>query len=45
MVDSDHLAMVIADVSGKGIPASLFMMVSKTLIKNLLMTGLSLRKR
>ena len=41
MVDSDHLAMVIADVSGKGIPASLFMMVSKTLIKNQLMTGLS----
>ena len=33
LVDDDHLAMVIADVSGKGIPASLFMMVSKTLIK------------
>ena len=33
MIDDDHLAMVIADVSGKGIPASLFMMVSKTLIK------------
>ena len=39
MVDSDHLALVIADVSGKGIPAALFMMVSKTLIKNHLMTG------
>ena len=39
LVDNDHLAMVIADVSGKGIPAALFMMVSKTLIKNQLMTG------
>ena len=34
LVDDDHLALVIADVSGKGIPAALFMMVSKTLIKN-----------
>ena len=39
LIDDDHLALVIADVSGKGIPASLFMMVSKTLIKNQLMTG------
>ena len=39
LVDSDHLALVIADVSGKGIPAALFMMVSKTLIKNQLMSG------
>ena len=38
-IDSDHLALVIADVSGKGIPAALFMMVSKTLIKNELMAG------
>ena len=34
MVDDDRLALVIADVSGKGIPAALFMMVSRTLIKN-----------
>ena len=34
LIDSDHLALVIADVSGKGIPAALFMMVSKTLIRN-----------
>ena len=34
MVDDSHLALVIADVSGKGIPASLFMMIAKTLIKN-----------
>ena len=40
LVDHDHLAMVIADVSGKGIPAALFMMVAKALIKNQLMTGL-----
>ena len=39
LVDDDHLALVIADVSGKGIPAALFMMVSKTLIKNQMMTG------
>ena len=41
LVDSDHLALVIADVSGKGIPAALFMMVCKTLINNQLMTGCS----
>ena len=39
MVDSDHLALIIADVSGKGIPAALFMMASKTLINNHLMTS------
>ena len=31
--------MVIADVSGKGIPASLFMMISKILVKNRLKAG------
>ena len=39
LIDSDHLGLVIADVSGKGIPAALFMMVSKTLIRNQLMNG------
>ena len=34
MVDDDHIALVIADVSGKGVPAALFMVVSKILIKN-----------
>ena len=34
LVDSDHLALVMADVSGKGVPAALFMVIAKTLIKN-----------
>ncbi|MBQ0027138.1 MAG: SpoIIE family protein phosphatase [Lachnospiraceae bacterium] len=34
LIDDDHLAIVIADVSGKGIPAALFMMVSKIMIEN-----------
>ncbi len=33
-VDEDHLAMVVADVSGKGVPAALFMVIGKTLIKD-----------
>ncbi len=42
LVDDDNLAILIADVSGKGIPASLFMMNVKTLIKSLTSTGMSL---
>lgn len=34
MIDDKHVAVVIADVSGKGVPAALFMVVSKTIIKN-----------
>jgi sigma-B regulation protein RsbU (phosphoserine phosphatase) len=34
MIDDNKLAIVAADVSGKGIPAALFMVISKTLIKN-----------
>ena len=41
LVDDDHLALVIADVSGKGIPAALFMMISKILVQDRAKTGLS----
>ena len=34
MVDDTHIALVIADVSGKGVPAALFMVIAKTMIKN-----------
>ena len=34
LVDSDHLCMVMADVSGKGVPAALFMMASKIILAN-----------
>ncbi len=39
LIDNDHLALVIADVSGKGIPAALFMMISRILIKTRLQNG------
>ena len=38
----DELVVLIADVSGKGVPAALFMMKSKDLIKSLLNEGLDL---
>ncbi len=34
MVDDTHIAIVMADVSGKGVPAALFMVIAKTLIKD-----------
>ena len=33
-INRDNLVIVIADVSGKGVPAALFMVIAKTLIKN-----------
>ncbi len=33
-LDESHVALTIADVSGKGVPAALFMMISKTMLKN-----------
>lgn len=32
-IDDDHLGFVIADVSGKGVPAALFMTITRTLLK------------
>lgn len=34
LLDENHLALVMADVSGKGVPAALFMVVSRTLIRS-----------
>ena len=34
LIDDDHLGIVMADVSGKGVPAALFMMASKILVQN-----------
>ena len=44
MVDERHLALVIADVSGKGVPAALFMVIGKTLIKDHTTPGRDLGK-
>ncbi len=34
MIGEDRLAVIVADVSGKGVPAALFMVIAKALIKN-----------
>ena len=39
LVDNNHLGVVIADVSGKGVPAAMFMMNAKTCIKDRMMAG------
>jgi sigma-B regulation protein RsbU (phosphoserine phosphatase) len=41
LVDDDHLCMIMADVSGKGVPAALFMMASKIILANNAMLGKS----
>ena len=41
LVDEDHLCLVMADVSGKGVPAALFMVIAKTLLKNSAQTGMN----
>ena len=41
LVDDDHLGLLIADVSGKGVPAALFMMASKIILQSVAMLGKS----
>jgi len=41
LIDDDHLCLAMADVSGKGIPAALFMMISKTILQSCAMLGIS----
>ena len=41
MIDDDHLCLVMADVSGKGIPAALYMMVSKIILQSCARLGQS----
>ena len=41
MIDSDHLCLVMADVSGKSVPAALFMMISKVILQSCALLGQS----
>lgn len=41
VIDDDHIGITIADVSGKGVPAALFMVVVKTLLKTIGQDSLS----
>ena len=41
LIDEDHLCLVVADVSGKGVPAALFMMASKIILASCAMLGKS----
>jgi len=43
-IDEENLAFLIADVSGKGIPAAMFMMQSKTILKSLAESGMSVEQ-
>lgn len=42
LTDNDHFSFLVADVSGKGIPAAMFMMRAKTELKSLTESGLNL---
>ncbi len=39
MIDNDRLGFVIADVSGKGVPAAIFMAISRTVVRAIALTG------
>lgn len=41
LIDEDHVALVVADVAGKGVPAALFMMMTKIMINTYAMMGIS----
>jgi sigma-B regulation protein RsbU (phosphoserine phosphatase) len=41
LIDDDHLCLLIADVSGKGVPAALFMMACKIMLNNYAMLSKS----
>lgn len=41
-IDREHMIVQIADVSGKGIPAAMFMMQSKTILKSLIGSGMDI---
>ena len=41
LLDKDHIGLVMADVSGKGVPAALFMMVARILIRNSMQSGMT----
>ena len=41
LIDEDHLCLVMADVSGKGVPAALFMMAAKIILQSCAMLGRS----
>lgn len=42
IIDKDHLYFAVGDVSGKGVPASLFMAVTRTLFRSKAISGVSL---
>ena len=44
LIDDEHLAFLMADVSGKGIPAAMFMMTAKTMIKSFAESGMSVEE-
>ena len=44
LIGENKLAFLIADVSGKGVPAAMFMMTSKTMLKNLAESGLEVNE-
>lgn len=41
LIDEEHVALVVADVAGKGVPAALFMMMTKIMINTYAMMGIS----